>query len=223
MPGRHRPCRSRRRTGRPGRARTAGRCGSGRGPPRAPGTSRRTARWWRPRLRRAAAGRLDEQPTDHHRRAAGDGRAGIRHDRRVLRRDLDLVVGDARGRPPRAAGRSSWSPGPSRWRPVRMRIAPAAVSSTDATEAMWTSPEPVNPAPCQASARPIPLADAVDRPVRSGRARDGPGPDAIRPAPSRARSAVARIRTPRPPAPGPPRRPRCPAGPGRSASCRPGT
>ena len=45
---------------------------------------------------------------------------------------------------------------------------PSAVSSSEATAASLTSPEPVNPAPCQARARPIPLA-VRSRSVRSGR------------------------------------------------------
>ena len=38
------------------------------------------------------------------------------------------------------------------------RNLPSAVSSTEATEARCTSPEPVKPAPCQASANPMPVA-----------------------------------------------------------------
>ncbi len=41
---------------------------------------------------------------------------------------------------------------------VRMRIRPSSVSSSDATLASCTSPDPVNPAPCQAMARPMPRA-----------------------------------------------------------------
>ena len=57
---------------------------------------------------------------------------------------------------------------------VRIRISPSAVSSSEATEASFTSPEPVKPAPCQASARPTPLATR-SRPVRSGEPGHGPG------------------------------------------------
>ena len=56
-----------------------------------------------------------------------------------------------------------------------MRTSPAAVSSSDTTEASLTSPEPVNPAPCQASARPMPLA-TLARPVRSGESGMDPEP-----------------------------------------------
>jgi hypothetical protein len=65
---------------------------------------------------------------------------------------------------------------------VRIRTRPSALSSIDATDASLTSPEPVKPAPCQASARPIP--DAVrSRSVRS----DEPGID---PEPARDRRAA---------------------------------
>ena len=58
-----------------------------------------------------------------------------------------------------------------------MRTRPSAVSSIDATDARWTSPEPVNPAPCQASASPMPEASA--RLVRTEhRTRDRAGPGA---------------------------------------------
>ncbi len=84
---------------------------------------------------------------------------------------------------------------------TRISIRPSAVSSTDATEARWTSPDPVNPAPCQASARPIPLASR-SRPVRNGESGTIPAP-ARRPraVPCRARSrsnspaSAARSRT----------------------------
>ena len=46
-------------------------------------------------LRPEPAGRVDQQPTDDHRRPAGDRRPRVRHDRRVLRRDLDVLVRDA--------------------------------------------------------------------------------------------------------------------------------
>ena len=41
---------------------------------------------------------------------------------------------------------------------VRIRIRPSAVSSRLAIEPIFSSPEPVNPAPCHASARPMPRA-----------------------------------------------------------------
>ncbi len=41
---------------------------------------------------------------------------------------------------------------------VRIRIRPSPVISRLATEPIFSSPEPVNPAPCQPSARPIPRA-----------------------------------------------------------------
>ena len=56
--------------------------------------------------RRTAAGRgldllaqppggLDQQAADDHRRPRRDGRAAVRHEGRVLRRELDVVIGDA--------------------------------------------------------------------------------------------------------------------------------
>ena len=57
-----------------------------------------------------------------------------------------------------------------------MRISPSAVSSSDTTEASLTSPEPVNPAPCHASASPMPRRDRGRRPVRSGEPGTVPEP-----------------------------------------------
>ena len=71
-----------------------------------------------------------------------------------------------------------------------MSMRPSAVSSTEATEASLTSPEPVNPAPCQASASPMPVATR-SRSVRSG--EPGIVPDPARPA--RAASDWARNRS----------------------------
>ena len=41
------------------------------------------------------ARRLDQQPADDHRRSARDGRPGVGNERRVLRRDVDIVDGHA--------------------------------------------------------------------------------------------------------------------------------
>ena len=87
-----------------------------------------------------------------------------------------------------------------------MLIAPSAVSSIEATEASWTSPEPVNPAPCQASASPTPLA-IRSRPVRSG--EPGTVPDPAR----RARAVSWRAR----------RRSNSPASAARSRTSSPAT
>ncbi len=87
-----------------------------------------------------------------------------------------------------------------------MRIAPSPVSSSDATDASWTSPEPVNPAPCQASASPTPLATR-SRPVRSG--EPGTAPEPAR----RTRSASLRAR----------RRTNSPASAARSRTSSPAT
>ncbi len=62
---------------------------------------------------------------------------------------------------------------------------PSAVSSTEATEASLTSPEPVNPAPCHARASPTPVAVRA-RSVRSG--EPGMVPDPARCARWRARA-----------------------------------
>ena len=108
----------------------------------------------------------------------------------------------------RAAGRSSSCPGPSRSRRSGSRMRPSSVSSRLATDASLTSPEPVKPAPCQASARPM--------------------PDAVRAAIGPALAHGARLRVACGRTPMPPRRPRAPrsrrrsrAAPGRSASRRP--
>ena len=70
---------------------------------------------------------------------------------------------------------------------VRTRIRPSAVSSTEATDARYTSPEPVKPAPCHASASPMPVAPAmVAGAQRAG--RDGARAAALRRAPARSRS-----------------------------------
>ena len=66
---------------------------------------------------------------------------------------------------------------------MRTRIRPSPVSSTEATEPMWTSPEPVNPAPCQPSASPIP--DAVRAAPERNRP-DGTSPEPRVPRPARA-------------------------------------
>ena len=68
-----------------------------------------------------------------------------------------------------------------------MRTRPSAVSSIEATLARWISPEPVNPAPCQASASPMPVA-VRSLPVRSGE----PGTDSEPARPRRASSVFAR-------------------------------
>ena len=103
-----------------------------------------------------------------------------------------------------------------------MRIAPSAVSSSEATDASLTSPEPVNPAPCQASARPTPLA-IRSRPVRSG--EPGTVPEPARP---RALRLVPRAQALELAGLGGPLEDllaghAARAGPGRSGSCRRGT
>ena len=60
------------------------------------------------------------------------------------------------------------------------RIAASAVSSTAATEPIFASPEPVKPAPCQPSARPIPRATRWLPASPDARARrSGPGADRV--------------------------------------------
>ena len=68
------------------------------------------------------------------------------------------------------------------------QIRPSAVSSSEATLASLTSPEPVNPAPCQASARPMPLTRRARDPCATGRRRDR----------ARARAPPPRVVGPRP-------------------------
>ena len=67
-----------------------------------------------------------------------------------------------------------------------MRIAPSAVSSSEATDASLTSPDPVKPAPCQARASPTPVA-IRSRPVRSGEPGTIPDPTTLGRAPRRSR------------------------------------
>jgi hypothetical protein len=57
-----------------------------------------------------------------------------------------------------SCGKIVFVPWPISVEAVRIRMRPSSVSSTAATEASFTSPEPVKPAPCQASARPMPVA-----------------------------------------------------------------
>ena len=103
---------------------------------------------------------------------------------------------------------------------VSTRIRPSAVSSTEATEARYTSPEPVKPAPCHAEREPDAGRASADR-------RSGAGPPGSCPSPRRSDASlrgpladaleVARADAP---ARAPPRRRRSRAGPGRSGSCR---
>ena len=62
---------------------------------------------------------------------------------------------------------------------VRIRMRPSPVSSSETTDASLTSPEPVKPAPCHASASPMPLASRW-RSVRSGEPGMVPGSLATR-------------------------------------------
>ena len=66
-----------------------------------------------------------------------------------------------------SCGKIVFVPWPISVEATRMSMRPSAVSSSDATDASLTSPEPVNPAPCQASARPTPEASRSG-PVRNG-------------------------------------------------------
>ena len=61
---------------------------------------------------------------------------------------------------------------------VRTRIRPSSVSSRLATEPIFTSPEPVKPAPCQASASPMPRRRPCARGSRDALGRR-PRPDPL--------------------------------------------
>ncbi len=94
-----------------------------------------------------------------------------------------------------SCGRIVFVPWPISVDAVRTRIAPSAASSRLTIEPIFASPDPVNPAPCQASASPIPRA-VRSRSLRLARAA------AVR---ARTRSysdaSAARSRTSSPPTP----------------------
>ena len=70
-----------------------------------------------------------------------------------------------------SCGKIVFVPWPISVEAVRMRMRPSSVSSRLATDASLTSPDPVKPAPCQASARPMPEAMRAPsvRPSRKAR------------------------------------------------------
>ena len=132
---------------------------------------------------------------------------------------LDFVRIDAQGFCRRAAERSSWCPGPSRSKRVSTRIVAKGIEfDAQATLASLTSPLPVKPAPCQASARPMPARRAPAlAPTRWPTSRlpifrvavpRGLGPSAR----GHARTPLPRSRARGPPAPATLSRSTCPVG-----------
>ncbi len=201
-------CRSRRRSRRPGTARSAGRSGSG----RARGASARYAsangRPVRPstcvaqpprRLDRAARRRPSPSATRPSARSRARAPCPAARSRP-----------SSTGTPSSAAtscGKIVFVPWPISVDAVRIRIAPSAGQlEARRREPIFASPEPVNPAPCQASASPMP---------RAVRSRAGRAASARRAARAPSAPGRARTRPPRRRARGPPRRRRSRAGPGR--------